>query len=228
MVHVPGTTFVAEGTDLLSRPPAFRENTVADRYHWRLQLPWFLRIQEWAGCTFAADLFADRDNHRLPVFFSAAVCAEAAGVPDCFANRWPPGVLYAFPPLHLIPRLVLHASATDADIVLLVPDWPSQPWWPKLMSITTQSWFIGRRSDLFCRRTQSGDSWGYVPVSRPFFELRVVRIHASEAASLSMDSAHPSSGLRLMAAAASASTGPVPRMRNACYHRVPAAPVPPM
>ena len=228
MVHVPGTTFVAEGTDLLSRPPAFRENTVADRDHWRLDQSWFLRIQEWAGCTFAADLFADRDNHRLPVFFSAAVCADAAGVPDCFANRWPPGVLYAFPPLHLIPRLVQHAFATDADIVLLVPDWPSQPWWPKLMSITTRSLFIGRRSDLFFRRAQSGDSWGYVPVSKPFFELRVVRIHASEAASLSMDSAHPSSGLRLMAAAASASTGPVPRMRNACYHHVPTAPVPPM
>ena len=46
MVHVPGTTFVTEGTDLLSRPPAFPQNTVADRDHWRLELSWFLRIQE--------------------------------------------------------------------------------------------------------------------------------------------------------------------------------------
>ena len=228
MVHVPGSTFVSEGTDLLSRPPAFPENTVADRDNWRLELSWFQRVQVWAGCTFAADLFADRDNHRLPVFFSAAVCAEASGVPDCFANQWPLGVLYAFPPLHLIPRLVQHASTTDAEIVILVPDWPSQPWWPKLMSITTKSLFIGRRPDLFLRRAQTGDSWGYVPVARPFFELRVVRVHASKAAALSVESADPSSGLRLMAAAASASISPVPRMQNACYHRVPTAPVPPM
>ena len=228
MVHVPGTQFVSEGTDLLSRPPAFPENTVADRDEWCVALPWFQRIQEWAGCTFTADLFADRDNHRLPVFFSASICADASGVPDCFANRWPPGVLYAFPPLHLIPRLVQHALETDADMVLLVPDWPSQPWWPKLMSITTKSLFIGRRHDLFLRRKQSGDSWGYHPVSRPFFELRVVRVHASEAAALSIESADPSSGLHLMASAVSASIGPVPRMQNTRYHHGPTAPVPPM
>jgi hypothetical protein len=59
---------------------------VADNVEWRLELPWFLRIQAWARCHFAADLFADRDSHRLPVFFFAAICAASAGLPGCVAN----------------------------------------------------------------------------------------------------------------------------------------------
>ena len=214
MVHVAGAQFVAEGTDLLSRPPFFPENSVADRDEWRLEQQWFLRIQNWAGCELAADLFADRDNHRLPVFFSAAICADAAGLPDCFANPWPVGVSYAFPPLHLTPRVVQHALDTDSHLVLLVPNWPSQPWWPKLMSITTRSWLVGRKSDLFSRRAQSGEAWGYVPVLRPFFELLVCRVHASSAAASSSASADISSGLRLTAVAASDPVvGSVPRIR---------------
>jgi len=229
MVHVAGTQFVSEGTDLLSRPPFFPENSVADRDEWRLEQHWFLRVQDWAGCQLAADLFADRDNHRLPVFFSAAICADAAGVPDCFANAWPAGVSYAFPPLHLIPRVVQHALDTDSHLVLLVPNWPSQPWWPKLMSITTRSWLVGRKADLFSRRAQSGDSWGYVPVLRPFFELLVCRVHASSAAASSPASADVSSGLRLTAAAASVPVvGSVPRIRRNCFACPPGTSVPPM
>jgi hypothetical protein len=77
---------VAEGTDFLSRQPILPESPVADNVEWRLELPWFLRIQAWARCHFAADLFADRDSHRLPVFFFAAICADAAGLPGCVAN----------------------------------------------------------------------------------------------------------------------------------------------
>ena len=139
--------------------------------------------------------------------------------PNRFSSRLRPGqpaagVAYAFPPLHLIPRVVQHALDTDSHLVLLVPNWPSQPWWPKLMSITTRSWLVGRKSDLFSRRAQSGEAWGYVPVLRPFFELLVCRVHASSAAASSPASADVSSGLRLTAVAASDPVvGAVPRIR---------------
>jgi hypothetical protein len=225
MVHTPGSQFVIEGTDLLSRPVSFPENSVADRDQWRVAASWFDRIQQWAGVSFVADLFADRDNHRLPIFFSDEICAEAAGQPDCFANRWPAGVLYAFPPLHLIPRLLQHALVTDSHLVILVPDWPSQPWWPRLMSITTSSWLIGRRPDVFLRRAQTGESWGYVPVAKPFFELRVCRVHASAAASLSPATADRTSGRCLTATAAPARVVCVPHSTNA--HNLPHAPAVP-
>ena len=227
MVHVPGSQFVIEGTDRLSRPLEPPLNSIADRDEWRVERSWFARIQDWAQCTFAADLFADRDNHRLPLFYSASCCADAVGHPDCFANVWPPGVvLYAFPPIGLIPRLLQRALDSDAHVVLLVPDWPSQPWWPRLMSMTVSSWFIGRRPGLFERRTESSGSWGYVAVASPFYELRVCRIHASTAASTSLGISDPTSGLRLTADAASSLVGPVALARNALVTA--AASVPPM
>jgi RNase P/RNase MRP subunit p29 len=227
MVHVPGSQFVIEGTDLLSRPLEPPLNSIADRDEWRVEQTWFERIQDWAQCTFAADLFADRDNHRLPLFYSAGCCADAVGHPDCFANIWPPGVvLYAFPPIGLVPRLLQRALDTDAHVVLLVPDWPSQPWWPKLMSMTVSSWFVGRKPGLFERRTEVSGSWGYVAVTSPFYELRVCRIHASTAASTSLGNSDPTSGLRLTADAASSLVGPVALARNALVTA--AVSVPPM
>jgi hypothetical protein len=97
MVHVAGSRFVAEVTDFLSRPPIFPERPVADNVEWRLELPWFLRIQAWARCHFAADLFADRDNHRLPVFFFAAICAGAVGLSRLFRQRLASRRLVCFP-----------------------------------------------------------------------------------------------------------------------------------
>ena len=136
---------------------------------------------------------------------SPAGCAQGSRQ---LASRMPS------PPLHLIPRVVQHALDTDSRLVLLVPNWPSQPWWPKLMSITARSWLVGRKSDLFSRRAQSGEAWGYVPVLRPFFELLVCLVHASSAAASAPASAEVSSGLRLTALAASDPVvGSVPRIR---------------
>jgi hypothetical protein len=210
MVHVPGVQFVAEGTDLLSRPPTARLNSVPDRDEWRVTLLWFQRIQEWAREDFVVDLFADRDNHRLPSFYAPGGCAEALGQPDAFANVWPVGLHYAFPPLGLVPRLLQLVHDVDADVVLLVPNWPSQLWWPRLMHMTTASWLVGRRPDLFERRADVGGVWGYHPVRRPFFELRICRVKPSVAAALTIATACQSSGIRLLADAASASTGAVP------------------
>ena len=192
-----------------------------------MERSWFERIQDWAQCTFAADLFAHRDNHRVPLFFSASCCADAVGHPDCFANVWPPGVLlYSFPPIRLIPRLLQHALDLDALVVLLLPDWPSQPWWPKLMSMSISSWFVGRKPGLFERRAAVSGSWGYVAVASPFYVLRVCRIHASTAAATSLSSSDPTSGLRLTADAASSLVGHVALARNALFAA--AASVPPM
>ena len=110
----------------------------------------------------------------------------------------------------MVPRLLQLVHNLDADVVLLVPDWPSQHWWPLLMAMTTASWLVGRRPDLFERRADVGGVWGYHPVRRPFFELRICRVKPSVAAALTLATACKSSGIRLIADAASASTGAVP------------------
>ena len=42
------------------------------------------------------------------------------------------------------------------------------------MSVTTASWFVGRKPGLFERRAEVSGSWGYVAVASPFYELRAV------------------------------------------------------
>jgi hypothetical protein len=94
------------------------------------------------------------------------------------------------------------------------------------MSMTVSSWFVGRKPDLFERRAEVSGSWGYVAVASPFYELRVCRIHASTAAAASLRTSDPTSGLRLMADAASSLVGPVALARIAL--NAAAASVPPM
>jgi hypothetical protein len=168
-VHISGLQMIAEGVDALSRPRPHRPNSTADRAQWRVTAAWFQRFQHWVAEPLAVDLFASRTDHRLPRFYALQPCAEAEGVPNCFANTWPVGIThYAHPPLGDIPNLLRHITATNSRVLALVPDWPSQPWWPALAALTVRSWQLGRPADLFERLAYDSCSGRqYVPVTRP-------------------------------------------------------------
>ena len=173
-VHIRGLQMVAEGVDGLSRPRPPRLNTRADRAQWRVTCHWFQRFEQWAAEPLTIDLFASRTDHRLPRFYAVQPCAEAEGVPNCFANTWPAGTHYAHPPLGDIPTLLRHIADTGARVVALVPDWPSQPWWPALCRLTRRSWQLGRPSDLVERLAYDAPAGQqYVPVTRPLPCLRL-------------------------------------------------------
>jgi hypothetical protein len=114
------------------------------------------------------DLMAERDNAR---------CAQCPPVEGCnwsaLANDWPEGLLYCFPP-HLVPSVLRHVAQSSARVLLVVPDWPSQPWWPLLLRLSRRSRLLRRLPDLDERRVEVDGIWKYVAVQRPFFETRVV------------------------------------------------------
>jgi hypothetical protein len=177
-VHISGRQMVAEGVDALSRPRPPRLNTVADRAQWRVTPHWFERFRQWAAEPLTIDLFASRTDHRLPRFYAIQPCAEAEGLPNCFANTWPAGTHYAHPPLSDIPTLLRHIAATGARVLALVPDWPSQPWWPALTALTRRSWQLGRPSDLVERLAHdAATGQQYVPVARPLPCFRLCLLH---------------------------------------------------
>ena len=45
---------------------------------------------------------------------------------------------YAFPPFKLIHRCLLKIWKDQADVLLLTPVWPAQPWWPTIMELAYQ------------------------------------------------------------------------------------------
>lgn len=111
--HISGSTNVR--ADWLSR-------TQIDQLEWRLHPALF---RELCFGHPILDLFAHPSNTQLPCFFSWSPCPRAEGV-DSLHSPWPSGLLYAFPPLPLILRLIRKILAETADVLLVAPYWPQR------------------------------------------------------------------------------------------------------
>merc|ERR1711867_191056 len=128
--YVPG--LLNCGADLLSRGQARYDD-------WSL-LP---EVAEMIWSRFGspvADLFATEENTKYPLFF--AIRGRSTLGNDALSGVWPQGLLYAFPPLTLIPPLLARIRTTGARMLLVAPGWGAwvsdiipllydEPWsWP--------------------------------------------------------------------------------------------------
>ena len=77
------------------------------------------------------DLFASRLNHKLPVYASWSPDPDAAFI-DAFSINWAQFYFYAFPPFSLVDRCLQKIALERATGVLIVPLWPTRPWWAQL------------------------------------------------------------------------------------------------
>lgn len=75
------------------------------------------------------DLFASRLNKQLEKYVSYRPDPEAAAV-DAFSINWHGLQFYAFPPFSVIPAMLRKIVKDKASGVIVVPDWPSQTWYP--------------------------------------------------------------------------------------------------
>ena len=87
------------------------------------------------GCKI--DLFASRLSTQLPQYVSWRPDPEALHA-DALTMDWAPFKGYAFPPFNLIPAVLNKLSQDKADIILVAPIWPAQPWWPLLLSLLVE------------------------------------------------------------------------------------------
>ena len=83
------------------------------------------------------DLFASRINCQITPYVSYRADPEAFAI-NAFHMSWKPYLFYAFPPFSLITRVLQKIQEEKATGLLLVPKWPTQPWWPKLMQMLIQ------------------------------------------------------------------------------------------
>ncbi|KAL8608175.1 hypothetical protein ACOMHN_016630 [Nucella lapillus] len=82
------------------------------------------------------DLFATRFNHQLPTFVSP-VPDLLAWATDALSIPWRGILGYAYPPFPLLPKVLRKARLEQAELILIAPRWPAQPWFSDLLSLTS-------------------------------------------------------------------------------------------
>ena len=106
---------------------------VRDCCDWMIHPNLFSQIRQVMGPR-EVDLFASRLTHQLPRFFSwrPDPLAEAT---DAFTQDWSQCQGYANPPWCLILRTLSKIQREEARVLLIVPVWRTQPWYPLLLQL---------------------------------------------------------------------------------------------
>ena len=86
------------------------------------------------------DLFASRINTQLDRFCSYYPDPEALLV-DAFSTSWFGMKFYCFPPFSCIGKCIQKIIADQAEGIIIVPNWPNQPWYTLLHEILLSDHF---------------------------------------------------------------------------------------
>ena len=108
---------------------------VNDDTEWSLNQGTFNSIQK-IYPELSVDLFASRLNHKLKKYVSRRPDPNAIAV-DAFALTWINETYFIFPPFSLLPRILQKVEEDETTAVLVAPLWPTQSWWPSLLSLVT-------------------------------------------------------------------------------------------
>ena len=118
--HVPGREKV--DADLESRKINYDTE-------WKLNTELLQQAFHILGVNPDLDLFASRINTQLSSYVSFKPDPGAKAV-DAFTLNWHDTRFDAFPPFCVIPKVLQNICRDRAKGVVVVPDWPNQPWFP--------------------------------------------------------------------------------------------------
>jgi hypothetical protein len=114
---------------------------------WKLNEKFFQEICYFLNFTPDIDLFASRLNTQLPKFISYRPDPQCFAV-NAFLFSWEKFDFYCFPPFAVIARILQKIVQDTARGILVVPEWPTQPWYALLPEITIKSTILPPRKNL--------------------------------------------------------------------------------
>ena len=124
--HIPGSSnVIADGES---------RHFHSQDTEWMLDSELLTRALESLNFQPEIDLFASRLNKQLPVFCSFRPDPEASFI-HAFTISWSNKKLYCFPPFSCILQVLQKVIQYQATCVVVVPDWPTQAWYPLLTSL---------------------------------------------------------------------------------------------
>ena len=83
------------------------------------------------------DLFASRLNKQFPSYVAYRPDPESIAI-DAFSINWENLKFYAFPPFSVITAVLKKIQEDKAIGVCVLPNWPTQAWFPKAIKMTVQ------------------------------------------------------------------------------------------
>ena len=120
---------------------------IVDYDDWELVPEFFRQLDELWG-PFTVDCFATCYNRKVPKYFSRFWNPGTAGV-DAFFQDWQHENCLVVPPVVLLSKVLIFMFRCNARGTLVVPYWPSAPFWPLLVHrfwnfVVDYSFFEGR------------------------------------------------------------------------------------
>lgn len=120
------------------------ENTEADResrvrnidMEWMLDHTIFYKLCQMYSVP-DIDLFATRINAQLDTFVSWKPDPDACHT-NAFTMSWSRGLNYAFPPFSIIGSMLQKMLEDEATILVILPLWPTQVWFPKALQFLVE------------------------------------------------------------------------------------------
>ncbi|KAA6375152.1 MAG: putative reverse transcriptase, partial [Streblomastix strix] len=93
------------------------------------------------------DMFSNRRNCKIKRFVSVTQDRWAVTL-NFLSMSWKSEIPYLHPPIPLIPATLSKLKRQGVQALLIVPNWPSQPWWPELRSMMSRFMILGESKDL--------------------------------------------------------------------------------
>ena len=125
--HIPGTLNIE--ADKGSR--AFD-----DSKEWKLNADIFLELTSHFGIP-KVDMFASWLNYQMMPYVSCHPDPQAWAI-DALTLDWSNMFFYVFLPFSIIPQVLQKLDVAQAQAILIVPNWPTQPWYPTLTKLLVQ------------------------------------------------------------------------------------------
>lgn len=143
--HVPGTENIADSESRRQH----------DYMEWKLDSNIFKHIVSKLG-TPKIDLFASRLNNQLPRYVAYKPDPSAEHI-DAFTMCWGNTLMYAFPPFSVIDRCLQKIQQEEARVIMVVPHWPTRPWWAILNQLMDREPILINKASKHLRHPVTGE-----------------------------------------------------------------------
>ena len=117
-----------------------------DDTEWQLSKSYFREICQSFGVP-EIDLFASRLNKQIDCYVSWRPEPEAFAV-DAFSINWSGKFMYMFSPFSIIGQVIVKVHREKVHCVMVIPDWPGQPWYPQALQLACNQLTFPPRKDM--------------------------------------------------------------------------------